>query len=101
MTAPVKHLSLSRLAAVAFLAMCLQDLLATVMVVFEARYNWVGAGLFDMAQWLTWLASSAIAIDEVLKGGWRSRRARTVIIAVSAANFAGTAAGVFIARALS
>lgn len=100
MTAPAKQMSMPRLVAVAFAAMCAQDLLATVMVVFESRYNWLGAGLFDMAQWITWLVSSTIALDEVLDGGWRSRRARVVIAAVSAANFAGTAAGVFVARAI-
>lgn len=91
---------LLRLALIAFAAMCAQDLLSTVMVVMESHYNALGAGAFDVASWLTWLMSSVMAIDEVLKGGWRSKRARIVIASVSAANFAGTMAGVYIARAL-
>jgi hypothetical protein len=107
MTAPTAldhrdgRLDLARLAAVAFAAMCAQDLLSTVMVVFESHYQAIPAGIFDVAAWITWLASSAMAIDEVLKGGWRSKRARVVIAAVSAANFAGTVAGVYLAGMLS
>lgn len=88
-------------AALAFAAMCVQDVMATCMVIFEARLNGPVAGLFDAVGWLAALTCSALAIEEIVKNGWRTRKSLTIIAAVSAANFAGTVTGVAIGAALT
>jgi hypothetical protein len=87
-------------AALAFAAMCAQDLLATVMVIFEAHYNAMMAGAFDVGAWIAGLICAALAIEEIIKNGWRTRKSLTIIAAVSAANFVGTFAGVAIAASI-
>jgi hypothetical protein len=85
----------------AFLAMCAQDIAGTVMVIFESHYNAVMAGLFDVGGWVAGLICSALALDEIIRNGWRTRRSLSIIAVVSAANFAGTVAGVAIAESLT
>jgi hypothetical protein len=90
-----------RVSLLAFVAMCASDILATCMVVFEARLNAPVAGLFDVLGWIASLTCSALALEEIIKNGWRTRKSLTIIFAVSLANFAGTYAGVGIASALT
>lgn len=90
-----------RVALFAFLAMCVQDILSTCMVVFESKLNAPVAGMFDVLGWVAGLICSALAIEEIIKSGWRDRKTITIIMAVSLANFIGTVAGVVIAKALS
>jgi hypothetical protein len=90
-----------KVALLAFVAMCINDVMATVMVIFESRYNAPAAGLFDMGGWIASLVCSALAIEEIVKNGWRTRKSMVIIAAVSMANFAGTFAGVAIASALT
>jgi hypothetical protein len=78
-----------------------KDVMATVMVIFESRYNAPAAGLFDVGGWIASLVCSALAIEEIVKNGWRTRKSMVIIAAVSMANFAGTFAGVAIASALT
>lgn len=89
------------MALLAFAAMFANDCFATVMVVFESRYNAVMAGTFDVLGWVTALVCSALAIEEIIKNGWRTRKSLTLIVAISAANFLGTVAGVAIASGLT
>lgn len=88
-------------ALLAFVAMCVQDVLGTCMVIFEARLNGPVAGMFDTAGWLATLVCMGLSLDEVIKSGWRSRRSLTIIAAISVANFVGTVAGVSIGAALT
>jgi hypothetical protein len=90
-----------KVALLAFVAMCLQDILATAMVVFESRYNALAAGAFDVAGWLAGIVCMGLAIDSIIRTGWRTRRSLAIIAAVSAANFLGTVAGVAIAEVLT
>lgn len=90
-----------RVGLLAFIAMCFQDILGTCMVVFESRLNAPVAGLFDVLGWGAGLICSALAIEEIIKHGWRTRKSLTIIAAVSLANFGGTVAGVSIAQALT
>lgn len=92
-------MSLRKVALLAFLAMCANDIAMTVMVIEEARLDAVMAGLFDIMGWLTSLVCSALAIESIIRNGWRNARSLAIISAVSAANFAGTFAGVAIGRA--
>jgi hypothetical protein len=85
----------------AFVAMCAQDLLSTVMVIFESRFNAPLAGLFDVAGWIAGLICAALALEEIIKNGWHTRKSLTIIGAVSAANFLGTYAGVAIGEAIA
>lgn len=101
MTTDVKRMALWKVAIVAFAAMCFQDVLATCMVVFEAHFNAALAGTFDVLGWFFGLICSALAIESIIKTGWRTRRSLTLIVAVSLANFAGTFAGVAIAAAIT
>lgn len=87
-----------KVAVAAFIAMCVQDVLGTCMVVFESKLNAPVAGLFDVAGWIAGLICSALALEEIIKNGWRTRRSLTIIAAVSLANFAGTFLGVATAR---
>jgi hypothetical protein len=90
-----------KVALLAFVAMCANDVAGTVMVVFEAHYNAVMAGVFDVIGWLFSLVCAALAIESIITEGWRTRRSLTLIAAISLANFLGTVAGVAIASALS
>lgn len=83
-----------RVALLAFAAMCLNDILGTCMVVYEAELNWKLAGIFDVTGWIAGLICSALAIEEIVKNGWRTRKSLTIIAAVSLANYIGTAIGV-------
>lgn len=95
-----KNMTLVSLAAASFAAMMLNDLFLTCMVVFESHYNAWMAGVCDVIGWGTGLMCTYLAIDSIIKNGLRNRRSVVIILAVSAANMAGTFAGVDIARAL-
>jgi hypothetical protein len=90
-----------KVALLAFVAMCAQDVLSTVMVVFEANYNAVMAGVFDVAGWVAGLVCSALALESIIQNGWRNTRSLVLIAAVSLANFFGTVLGVALALALT
>jgi hypothetical protein len=85
----------------AFLAMCVQDIFGTIMVVFEAKLNAPVAGAFDVLGWIAGLICSALALEEIIKNGWRTRKSLAIIGAVSVANFVGTYAGVYMSIALT
>ena len=85
----------------AFLAMCASDLLATCMVVFESRLQAIPAGIFDVLGWIASLICSALALEEIIKNGWRTRKSMAIILAVSLANFMGTYTGIEIVRSLT
>jgi hypothetical protein len=93
--------NLWKVALLAFVAMFAQDVLGTVMVIFEARYDALLAGTFDVAGWLVGLVCSALAIEEIITHGWRTKKSLVIIGAISAANFIGTYAGVAIALAIT
>ena len=93
--------TLWKVAVLAFIAMCAQDVMGTVMVIFESQYNGVMAGLFDVAGWIAGLICAALALEEIIKNGWKTRKSLTIIAAVSAANFVGTILGVAIASGIT
>jgi hypothetical protein len=90
-------MKLWKVALLAFTAMCIQDLLATSMVVAEAHFRPFIAGSFDAAQWIAMLASSGLAIESIVKEGWRAKRSLVIIGSVTTANFVGTIIGVTVA----
>lgn len=89
-----------QLAILAFVVMIFQDLFATAMVVTESHFMPVEAGLADVAEYLTIIVLSVMTVGTVLEQGWKSKRARVVILSLSAANFIGTFLGVSVASAL-
>ena len=91
--------SLPLVAVIAFAAMGAQDLLGTAMVVFEAHFDPLAAGLIDVAGYIASLVCSVLALDSILRNGWRTRRSLVIIGAVSVANFFGTYAGVALSAA--
>ena len=93
--------NLWKVGLLAFVAMCFQDILGTCMVVFEAKLNAPLAGVFDVLGWIAGLICSALALEEIIKNGWRTRKSLTIIGAVSLANFWGTVAGVALAVTLT
>ena len=101
MTVPTARAALWKVAVLAFLAMFATDLLATSMVVFEAHYNAPLAGLMDVLGYIASLVCSVLALNSILKDGWRNKRSLVIIGAVSVANFAGTYAGVAIGYVLT
>ena len=100
-TAPARRMPLWKVAVLAFAAMCVNDLLGTAMVIFEAHFNAPLAGLMDVLGYLASLTCSVLALDSILANGWRNRRSLVIITAVSCANFAGTYAGVAIGQILT
>jgi len=94
-------MTLRKTALLAFIAMTCQDLVATAMVISEAHYNAPIAGSLDILQWLASLVCAALAIDSIFKTGWRSRQSLVLMATISAANFAGTYAGVAIGSAVT
>ena len=94
----VHRIPLWQLAALAFVAMCANDILLTIMVVKESHYGLWTAGIFDVFGWVTGLICSALAIEEIIKNGWRTRKSLTLIGAISAANYIGTFLGVLFSK---
>lgn len=90
-----------KVALLAFIAMCVQDILGTAMVIFEARFNAPVAGVFDVLGWIAGLICAALALEEIITNGWRTRKSLVIIGAVSLANFWGTYAGVGISALLT
>lgn len=90
-----------KVALLAFVAMCAEDLLATAMVIEEAHYNALAAGILDVLGWAAGLICSALAIESIITNGWRTRKSITIILAVSVANFLGTFGGVGIGHLLA
>ena len=97
----VTRMSLWKVAFLAFAAMCVQDILSTAMVVYESRLNAPLSGGFDVAGWIFSLICMGLAIDAIIKNGWRSKRSLVIIAVVSTANFAGTFGGIYLAKALT
>ncbi len=97
---PVHRMPLWKAAGASFLAMFAADLLGTAMVVFESHFQPNLAGAMDVAGWLASLICSVLALDSILKHGWRNKRSLVIVASVSAANFAGTWTGVVIGKAL-
>lgn len=97
MTIATHRMPLWKVALLAFVAMCADDLAFTIMTVSEAHYQALMAGCFDVIGWLFGLVCSALAIESIIREGWRTKRSLIIIAAVSAANFFGTIAGVAVA----
>lgn len=76
----------------AALAMYVQDVLATVMVVAEARNRAHLAASMDTAGWLAQITTTTVSVDALLTGSLAAKAA--VVLAVSAGNYAGTYSGV-------
>lgn len=72
--------------------MFLQDVLATVMVVAEARNRAHLAASMDALGWLAQITTTTVSVDALLTGSVEAKAA--VVLAVSAANYAGTYTGV-------
>lgn len=91
------EMPLRKAVVVIFVAMFWQDILATSMVVFESRRGiWI-AGIFDALGYFAQLACSALAIDSIVKHGWRNKRSVCLLISVTISNYLSTATGVFVA----
>jgi biotin transporter BioY len=101
MSGAVHEMPLRRAAIWAFVAMCLQDLIATAMVIFESRYAVLASGLCDVFGYLAGLVCSVLAIDSILRDGWRNKRSLVLIGAVTIANFVGTTIGVLVVAHLT
>lgn len=97
----IARMALWKVALLAFLAMAVQDVLSTAMVVYESRLNAPVSGGFDVAGWIFSLICMGLALDSILKNGWRNPRSLIIIAAVSLANFTGTYLGIYIAKALT
>ena len=105
MTLKASVMPLRTAAWLAFAAMMVQDLLATIMVVFEAEggsaHTWstviadaLIAGFFDVGGWIAGIICLSLSVESIISQGWRTRRSLTLIGAVSAANLLGTLSGV-------
>lgn len=76
----------------AALAMYVQDVLATVMVVAESRGRAHVAASMDTIGWLAQITTTTVSVDALLTGTATAKIA--VVAAVSAGNYAGTWSGV-------
>ena len=91
---PLHQMRLWKAALLTFAAMCCQDILGTCMVVYEAQLNWQIAGIFDVTGYIAGLVCSVLALDSILKDGWRNKRSIVLLVSVTLANYVGTALGV-------
>lgn len=94
----IRHLRLRWLLILAFTAMFAQDVLGTLMVIFESRLNAGAAALMDQLQWMVGIVSGGIAYEAIITDGWWSSRTWAIFAAVSAANIGGTLVGVHLAQ---
>lgn len=76
----------------AALAMFTQDVLATVMVVAESRGRAHLAASMDTIGWLAQITTVTVSVNALLTGSLAAKA--VVVLAVSAANYAGTYSGV-------
>ena len=97
----VHEMPIWKAALASFLAMCITDLLATAMVIFESRFNAPVAGMLDVLGYIAGLICSVLALDSILKDGWRNKRSLIIIGAITVANYVGTSVGVMIVSALT
>lgn len=101
MRSVVREMPLRRAALLSFVAMCVQDLIGTAMVIFESRFNIIASGLCDVFGYLAGLICSVLALDSILRDGWRTKRSLILIATVTVANFVGTALGVVFVERLT
>ena len=101
MSAKVHELPLGRAAIASFVAMCITDIIGTAMVIFESNYNLVASGMCDVLGYIASLICSVLALDSILRDGWRTRRSLTLIGVITIANFLGTAVGVIMVEHLT
>ncbi len=94
MSAPIHEMPLRKAALASFLAMCVSDLISTALVVYQSHYNAVAAGVCDVLGYLAALVCSVLAIDSILRDGWRNRRSLVLIGVITCANWCGTFVGV-------
>ena len=80
------------LPAAAALAMYVQDVLATVMVVAESRGRAHLAASMDTIGWLAQITTVTVSVNALLTGSLSEKA--FVVLAVSAGNYAGTYSGV-------
>lgn len=97
----VAEMPLRRAVVLSFIAMCVNDLIMTAMVIYESQFNIVGAGICDVLGYLAGLICAVLALDSILRDGWRSKRSLALIAAISLSNFVGTALGVAIVAHLT
>ena len=93
---PVHELPLGRAMLASFVAMCVSDLIGTALVVYQSHYLWVEAGLSDVLGYIAGLVCSVLALDSILRDGWRNKRSVALLAAITAANFVGTSIGVIL-----
>lgn len=98
---PLLRWKLWQLVLLAFVAMCIQDVLATIMVVFESRQTLWVPGFFDFGSWIAGLVCAALAIDSIIQRGWRNSKSLAIIASVSAANYWGTTLGIYLSQIMS
>jgi hypothetical protein len=84
------------LALAAAACMFCQDVLATVMVIAEARGHAHLAAAMDTAGWLAQITTVTVSVNALLTGSWTAKI--LVVAAVSAANYGGTYTGVRIGQ---
>lgn len=82
------------LALVAGMAMCVQDLTATGMVIAESRFNAPVAALLDQLQWMAGIVATVLGVADVIRERRVTKRAVVAFFAISAGNIIGTFAGV-------
>lgn len=102
MTAKAVHeMPLPRAAIASFFAMMVSDLIGTALVVYQSHYLWLEAGLCDVFGYLAGILCSVLALDSILRDGWRNKRSLVLLGAITFANFAGTSLGVVILKRLT
>ncbi len=77
----------------AALAMICQDILATCLVIAEARGHRLVAGLLDAGQWGAGITTTTVSVTALQ--GHRLSEKVIVVAAMTAANIGGTFAGVW------
>lgn len=86
------------IALLAAVAMLIQDVLSVLMVQAEARnHGWL-AGLFDSFGWIATITTTSISVT-TLQGHNLDEKV-LVVSSVTAANFLGSALGVYLGRKL-
>lgn len=97
----VHEMPIWKAALASFLAMTITDCLATGMIIFESRFNAPAAGLLDVLGYIAGLICSVLALDSILKDGWRTKRSLIIIGAITVANYVGTSIGVMVVSAMT
>lgn len=87
-------MKLRTIALWAFLAMTVQDLGGTAMVIAEAHFNALAAACCDQVQWMAGIIITVFGLGDLIRERRITKQTVVAFLSISAGNIIGTYTGV-------